>query len=143
MTDVKLSVKTNEQSLVQADSVEYHSLFQETELIERPEQEINTQNVNTLATLRNAVSGIARFNFKGDTTHTFVFDIPVGVTPRRAVVSLALADIYNRNSANNLRYGILSYSLSYIGTAVRVTGRVRVGDSDGYLYGLSYMCIVL
>ncbi|WP_422343127.1 hypothetical protein [Parasphingorhabdus sp.] len=93
--------------------------------------------------LQNFCSGIARFNFKGAQSHNFSFDIPFPFSPEHAVVSLSLGEIFNRHTANNLDYKFGPWKLSYTNDAVRVTGSVYVGDSDGYLRGISYSCVAV
>lgn len=145
MEDSELQLKTilTEKEVEEPIAIEYQSLLSEDELKdlekEGPER-LQVSSSNACMCIRNVVTGIARFNFQGHRWHNFRFDIPVGITPVRAVVSLGLLNIYNRNSANMLQYYIPNYSVSYLPGIVRVTGSVFVGDSDGYLHGLGYVC---
>lgn len=91
--------------------------------------------------LRHLASGIVRLNLQGSRTHHLYFDIPFSFEPRAAVVSLALSDIRNREHAVNLRYSIDQWSVSYHANFVRVSCTVTVGDTDGYVRGLSYFCV--
>ena len=127
-----------ESTMVKPEEVISHSLIDGDEV----SQDLQANQRSLIANNLNFVAGIARFNLRGHRWHTFTFDIPTRVTPRNAVVSLGLMNIYNRKGANDLQYYIPSYSLSYVGRNVRVTGRIFVGDTDGYLYGLSYNCVV-
>ena len=137
----------NEKEIEEPVAIEYQSLLSEEELEsleqEGPEGLEAVSSRSGCMCIRNVVSGIARFNFRGHRWHNFRFDIPVGITPRRAIVSLGLLNIYNRDTAKQLQYYIPSYSVSYRPGVVRVTGSVFVGDSDGYLHGLGYMCVCL
>ncbi|MDJ0601772.1 MAG: hypothetical protein QNJ37_23370 [Crocosphaera sp.] len=146
MKDSELGLKTilTEKEIEEPIAVDYQSLLSEDELEtfekEGPEG-LEALSSSACMCIRNVVSGIARFNFRGHRWHNFSFDIRVGITPRRAIVSLALLNIYNRSTASHLQYYIPNYSVSYLPGVVRVTGSVFVGDSDGYLHGLGFMCV--
>ncbi|MCP5084914.1 MAG: hypothetical protein GY948_24785 [Alphaproteobacteria bacterium] len=73
--------------------------------------------------------------------HGFEFFIPLGYTPRDAVVQLSLINIYNKMTAKNMLYELEAYKAVGMKRGVRVRGIIHVGDSDGYLKGLSYTCI--
>ena len=91
----------------------------------------------------NVVVGVAKFHLSGHKWHNWSFDIDVGFKVKRAVVSLALMDIHNVNLANQLKFQLGGYSLTYNGNIVRVTGRIFIGDSDGFLNGLSFNCTAI
>ena len=146
-SELQLTTILTEKDIEEPIAIEYQSLLSEEEVEqlekEGPEELEAVSSRSACMCIRNVVSGIARFNFRGHRWHNFRFDIPVGITPRRAIVSLGLLNIYNRDTASQLQYHIPSYSVSYLPRAVRVTGSVFVGDSDGYLHGLGYMCVCL
>ena len=93
--------------------------------------------------LPNFVSGIVGLNLQGSRWHNVTFDIPFSFAPRSAVVSLALSDVMNQDHAVNLHYAIGEWSLSYTEDSVRVSVPVFVGDSDGFLRGMSYFCVAI
>ena len=147
MEDSELKLKTikAEKDIEEPVTLEYQSLLSDEELErikkEGPEEVETSVPKTPYLTIRNVVAGIATFNFQGHRWHYFRFDIPVGIRPTRAVVSLSLLNISNRRHAVDMQYYIPGYSLSYLPGYVRVNGRVFVGDSDGYLNGLGYMCV--
>jgi hypothetical protein len=128
-----LTSSVNEASAVMASEVLQQTLYSEADV---------QQAAATGLAIKNVVAGIASLNLRGSGWHTFVFDIETHVRPTRAVVALGLLNIYNNSTAKNLQYHVSGYSLSYRDTKVRVTGRVFVGDSDGYLFGFGYNCTV-
>lgn len=132
VTELKSTLE--EASVVRADEVLCQALYSE--------EDVKKVAVDGLA-IKNVIAGIARFNFRGPRWHNFQFDIQAYVKPKKAVVSLGLLCIYNNKSANDMEYCVSSYSLSYVGTIVRVTGKVYVGDSDGYLRGFGFNCTVI
>jgi len=131
MSDIELQTTFTETNLVEADSVEDMSLF--------GDGEVAVAGLN----IRSVKAGVANFNLQGSRWHTFAFDIYLGYRPSAAVVSLGLMNIYNQSKAVNMQYHLGGYSISYTNTGARVTGRIFVGDTDGYLFGLSYMCIAI
>jgi hypothetical protein len=75
-------------------------------------------------------------------THNIVFDIPFPKRPQdNAVVHVAPSFFGNISQAINFYYRIHTPTVSVVGTAVRVNVSVDVGDSDGWLQGLNYLCI--
>ena len=95
------------------------------------------------------VTGIARMVIQGNipsATHAFSFDIDVsapfamGIQPNSAVVSLALANISNGSGATDMEYDFKNTSNTFAAGIVRVSGEVAVGDTDGFLRGISFVC---
>lgn len=153
--DNNTNMSKEEQNTLDADSDTFQSKFDEIFLTDEEKKitkahEVTSQSLfsgkevseNRSVGIRNVITGVAKFNLIGDRWHHFSFDIYTGFRPNRAVVMLALMNIYNVNVATELNYNLYSYDLSYTDTAVRVTGWIYVGDADGYLRGLSYNCTV-
>lgn len=109
-------------------------------------------------TMKNFICGIA--NFGNDPTagtgiramgiqgnncsswQTFSFDIDAGMTVSSSAVSLSLLGISNQHAANDMNYAFRNVRSSQNGTKVTVNGEVLVGDTDGWLFQLGYLCIV-
>lgn len=105
---------------------------------------IGVDAVNALQ-IKNVIVGYKAFNLKGPRWHNFRFGLRSAVAVNKAVVSVALLGIYNRNTAVNLEYSVQNVSTSYSQDrkTIYVSGRVYVGDSDGYLRQLSYHCVAI
>ena len=114
----------------------------------------------TSLTMNNFICGIAYFPDKETVTNgtglrrcgivgnncnswqTFAFTFDAGFEVNRSAVSLSLLGISNASTASNMNYAFKDITSSQNGSKVTVTGQVLVGDSDGYLFQLSYLCIV-
>ena len=95
-------------------------------------------------------SGIASFlrlkgdptNSKNEAVHNIVFDIPFSETPSDdVVVHVSPSSFGNDHAAVDMHYQFYQPQTSTVGTNVRVNVTVRIGDTDGWLDAVSFLCI--
>lgn len=109
-------------------------------------------------TMKNFICGIA--NFGNDPTggtgiratgiqgnncsswQSFYFDIDTEINVSSSAVSLSLLGISNQHTATDMNYAFRNVRSSQNGSKVTVNGEVLVGDTDGWLFQLGYLCIV-
>jgi len=90
-------------------------------------------------------TGIKTVGYKGNSCggwQAFKFKIDTRVEFMNANTSIALLGISNAHAATDLNYTFKDIVSTKAEGGVEVTGEVLIGDSDGYLNQLSYVCVL-
>ncbi len=129
------NVNTYATNFVTPDFGEDSLLYSEDDFKTMGEAAIRALQIKQVAT------GYRNFNLQGPKWYNFEFSVYVVVPVEKAIVSTSLLGIFNQDRAVNMKYyfektNVVQYSPDR--TIVYVSGRVYIGDSDGYLRQLSY-----
>ena len=106
------------------------------------DSDVATMGETAIAALqiKNVITGYRSFNLQGPRWHNFQFSVSSSVAVNKAVVAIALLGIYNQHAATNMQYSFQNITVTYSSNrkTIFVSGRVYVGDSDGFLRQLSF-----